>query len=87
MILLVHISIALLGLISATFAFFAPSRLRLQVSGVLTVLTLASGTYLVVSTHAPMMQACLSGIFYLGTVLSLIILAFNKLAKDENTSD
>lgn len=80
MTILLHVTAALLSLGLATSAFFAPSKLKLRTSWALAAATLASGTYLVVSTGTPVLQTCLTGIAYLGSVSVMVFLAQRKLA-------
>lgn len=44
-------------------------------------MTLASGSYLVVSRHASITGACLAGILFLGVVLASVFSARKRLAK------
>lgn len=84
MILIAHIIIALSSLIATTALAFAPSRLKMRLSGVLIALTLGSGTYLVISTHSPLLQSCISGLVYLGVALSGVGVGYYRLARQEN---
>lgn len=84
MILILHILIALSSVAYSGYACLSPTKDKLRASAALVVLTLASGTYLVLSTHAPLTQACLSGLTYLGIVSVLIGLAYAKLAKENS---
>lgn len=83
--LVIHILIALASIASSTYAFLSPSKNRLKVSYGLVAATLASGTFLVVSMHANMVSACMSGLLYLGFVASLLSLANARLAKDKSS--
>ena len=78
--LLIHISIALSSIVYATLAYLAPSKNKLNTSYALVALTIASGTYLVVSTHAPMLSTCMTGLFYLCIVSVALVAARFKLA-------
>ena len=80
MILLTHILIALISVIFTTLVFIAPTKSRLQTSMVLVGLTLASGTYLVLSTHSHMIEACTMGLIYTGASSYGILAARQKLA-------
>jgi hypothetical protein len=80
MLVLLHVLIALASVGFTTYLFLSPTRTKLTVSYSLVGLTLASGTYLVVSTKAHVLQACLSGLVYIGVVSAAIIAARNKLA-------
>lgn len=81
MILLAHICIALASIVYTTYLYIQPSRTKLRVSSGLLVATLASGTYLVISTHSPLLSSCLSGLLYLAVVATGIALSVRKLAR------
>jgi len=81
MILPIHVLIALLSVGYTTYVFFSPSIAKLRVSYSLVVLTIASGTYLVWSNPAHMVQACTTGLFYVGITTTVIVFARSKLAK------
>lgn len=83
MILLTHILIALASLVFAAIAFIRPTRSRLHLSYLLTGLTIATGTYLVISAPAHMIQSCLTGLVYLGVITTAIVSAQHKLAATE----
>ena len=78
--LIIHILIALFSLGSATFALITPTQRKLFVSYVLVALTLASGTYLVISLHAPLVRTCESGLAYLAVVGVLLAVTHYRLA-------
>jgi hypothetical protein len=69
MILLLHIIIALSSLVYTGYIFISPSKRGLYVSYALTALTIVTGSYLVVSKPAHMLQACTTGLIYLGVML------------------
>jgi hypothetical protein len=81
--LILHIIIALTSLVYAGYTFFSPSQNKLRFSYSLVVLTLLSGTYLVMVTHSPLMAACTSGLIYLAVVLSGLAAAHYKLSIHE----
>ncbi len=81
MLLLAHIIIALTSVVVSTYTVFRPALKSLRVSSALVGATLASGTYLVISTHAPMLSSCVTGLVYTGLVLSLILSANFRLDK------
>lgn len=60
--------------------WFTPSQRKLQASYGLTSGTLATGTYLVISTHQAMLGACTAGLLYLGVSLAAILASRHKLA-------
>lgn len=80
MALLLHIIVALASIVWTGYVFFVPSRSRLNMSYALVALTLATGSYLVWSTHAPLLQACVTGLLYLAIVLSGILAVHYRLA-------
>ncbi len=81
MIILLHVCIALLSIVSASWAFIRPSRRRIYLSCGLVVGTLLSGTYLVLSLHSPLMQTCETGLTYLAIVSFGIAGAWYRLAR------
>jgi len=68
MILPVHIIIALSSVAYTTLLFAHPSKNKFYVNYGLVTLTIASGTYLVISTHARILQACITGLVYVSIV-------------------
>lgn len=89
MLLLLHVIIALSSIGYTTYLFISPSKSHFYTAYGLIGLTLASGTYLVISSHAPMLQSCMSGLIYIGVVLGGIVAAHHRLvsAKVDNKSD
>ncbi|GAC1371051.1 MAG: hypothetical protein NVSMB39_4460 [Candidatus Saccharimonadales bacterium] len=81
MLLISHIIIALLSLVAAAAAFFKPSQVTLRASYILVGLTLASGTALVITLPAHLMQTCVTGLTYLAFVFSAILAARHKLVR------
>ena len=79
MILFAHIAVAIISLVFSGFVSFAPTVFRLRASYALIGFTLASGTYLVVSTHAAIVTACTSGLLYLGIVTIAAVHAKHRL--------
>jgi hypothetical protein len=79
MALILHIAIALASIAWTAVAFFVPTKRRIELSYALVALTLATGTYLVWSLHTPLLQACMSGLFYLAVVFSGILAAQYRL--------
>jgi hypothetical protein len=80
MILVFHILIAVGSLAYSTYIFFRPSVVGVRNTSAMTVMTLASGTYLAVSQHSHLLQACMNGLFYLSGVSIGIFAASYKLA-------
>jgi hypothetical protein len=79
MILILHIVIALSSIAYATLTYFTQSKNKLRASWSLVILTIASGTWLVVSTHSALLQSCVTGLIYLAVVSAGIIAAQQKL--------
>jgi hypothetical protein len=86
MILITHIALALASVAYATFVLLSPTRARLRISYTLVASTLISGTYLVISTHAPMLQSCMSGLLYTGFVSLGLAVGHRKLVASEATA-
>lgn len=85
MLLISHIIIALSSIVFGGYVLLTPSITKLRVSSALIVMTLASGTYLVVSTHSPLLSSCMTGLVYLAVVITGQIAASRKLRRLEVT--
>ncbi len=83
MLVFLHVIIALGSVVFTTYLFFYPTRYKFFAAYGLVAATLASGTYLVVSTHARLLQACTSGLIYLAVVSTGIALARHKFVADK----
>jgi hypothetical protein len=79
MILIVHITIALLGIIAASLSLLQPSRSKLRATYALVAATIVSGVYLVAAHNTPLVHACLSGVSYVGLTTGVTYLAQKKL--------
>lgn len=86
MIILLHILIALSSIAWTTHLYFAPTKRKFYAAYGLIGATLASGTYLVVSTRSPLLSSCVTGLFYLGIVLTGVFAASRKLTKTDRLS-
>jgi len=84
MLLLIHIVLALGGLVLSTLAMVAPSHRKIQGSIALLAGTLSSGTYLVWQTHASVTSACTSGLLYVAVTTGLLLVARHRLATQIN---
>jgi hypothetical protein len=78
---LIHVCIALSSVLFTTYLFVSPSKTKFYISYGLIGLTLASGTYLVVTMPAHIMSACESGLAYIGIMLFGLIAARHRLTK------
>jgi hypothetical protein len=83
LLLISHICIALSSILATTYAFAAPTKNKLYASYGLIGLTVATGTDLVIVTHARLESACLTGLLYLGLVSIGIIAVHYRLAMAE----
>jgi hypothetical protein len=72
MVLILHISIALFSILFATYTLVLPTKSRVSFAYGTVFATLATGTYLVVSTGSALLSACITGIIYT-TIVSLAI--------------
>jgi hypothetical protein len=79
MTLLLHIIIALSSVALTTITFIAPSRAKLRISYGLIGATLVSGAYLVLTSSAHMLQACVTGLLYVAFMTVGVIAARRKL--------
>ena len=82
MLVLLHVSIAIASLIYTGYVFLSPSKSKIYGAYGLIAATLISGLALVFVTHAPLLSACLTGLFYLGVVSTGIVAAHKKIAKE-----
>lgn len=80
MLLLIHIIVALASLASATVLFIKPRARGFYISYALVGTTLLSGTYLTVTSHAPLVQSCVTGLVYISVVSVAIYIAHNRFA-------
>jgi len=85
-IVLIHVIIALSSVVLASFTFFKPTIKRLYASYGFIVATVASGTFLILTTSGSILRSCITGLFYV-TVVSIITIATHvrvrKLAKQD----
>lgn len=81
MILPIHIFIALSSVVFNTYLWFRPSKAKLKGSYILIGLTLASGTYLVISTGSNILSSCETGLVYICVVSVMAAAARHKLAQ------
>ncbi len=79
MILFIHILIAFVSIAFTAFSIFAPTQQKLHVSYGFIAATLMSGTLLVVTEPAHLLQACISGLVFLSVNLFVLSLAHYRL--------
>lgn len=85
LLLISHIIIALTGIGITTILLISPSKRKLNLSAIFLAGTLTTGTILVISSPAHMLQSCVMGILYTAFVVGGIAIAKKRLAK-ENAS-
>jgi hypothetical protein len=81
MVILIHVIIALSSIIFTTFVFIKPSETKLKVSYGLIAGTFITGTYLVVSKQAHLLQTCITGLVYLGAMTLAVFAVHYRLAR------
>lgn len=74
MIILIHVIIAIASVVFSTATFIKASTKKLAVSYGLIVATVASGTYLLMTTPGNILKSCLMGLAYV-TFVSIITIA------------
>jgi len=79
-----HIILAVLSIVTASFAALAPSRIKLWISYFLTFGTILSGAFLVIESPSYFGKACLSGIFYIGVISALSLITRKRLVLTES---
>lgn len=90
MLLPVHITIAIASIVLATYVAFKPRYSILLVAYSLVVFSLLTGLGLALSKPENIVEACVTGLFYLVIVLVAIVIARNKLSRSstqQNPSD
>lgn len=80
MIILLHVVSALASVGWTTYAFFAPSNIKLYISYALFGSTVASGTYLVLYSSGHLLQTCVTGLVYIGVVSLGLVAIHRKVA-------
>jgi hypothetical protein len=80
MLLLAHITIAIISILFATLLLFSPSNFKFKANYLLLGATLVSGTYMVLERATHLVESCTVGLIYLGAVSLAIILAKRKFA-------
>ena len=79
MIVLVHVIIALSSIVYTTNLNFRPTKRGFYAAYGLIAATITSGTYLVISTHSPLLSSCVTGLVYLGIVSVGMLSASRRL--------
>jgi hypothetical protein len=84
MLLILHVSAALAGIGMSTYSFISPSLARIRFSFGLVLLTVASGTVIIIKNHLSILSVCLSGLLYIGFTISGLVAASHRLAKQHD---
>jgi hypothetical protein len=79
MVILLHVIAALSSIALSGYSVIRPQKSRIRLSYILVGFTLGSGTYLIVSQHARMLQTCISGLVYLAFNFSCLTFAVHRL--------
>lgn len=77
--LLIHICVALTSLIFGGYTLFSPTIRKLRILYASVFATIATGTYLIVTTPFHIMTTCLEGLVYIFFVVATIAYATHKL--------
>lgn len=85
MVLIIHITIAILGIFQSTALFFSPTNFKYKISYSLIGLTFLSGTYLAFESNTSLVRSCSSGLVYLSLVSMLIYFSKLKLARQADS--
>ena len=87
MAILLHVIIAIVSILFSGSVFLFPSRGKFYVSYVFIAGTIVSGTFLIITMPAHMVQSCMTGLIYLGVVSTLTVFAHKKLAAQERSDE
>lgn len=88
MIVLLHVLIAISSLVYTTYLLFAPARSKFKAAYTLVALTLLSGFGLIVITHSPILQTCISGLTFLAiNSVGLAVAHYRLAAQESNRND
>jgi hypothetical protein len=87
MLLELHIISALSGIGLTTYSYLSPSVSKIRFSYGLVLLTVASGTAIIIKDHLSILSVCLSGLLYIGFTVSGLVAASHKLAKQAQKID
>lgn len=84
--LTLHVMVALSSLAVTGFTFLKPSSGRLRLSQALIALTLASGTYLVLTLNVNLLRVCAVGLVYTAVTVYGLTQARGKLLAQESSA-
>jgi hypothetical protein len=83
MLLALHIIAALAGIGMSTYSLLSPSHAKIRASYFMVLLTILSGTIIIIRDHLSIMSVCLSGLLYVGFTVSSLLAASRRLARQE----
>lgn len=83
MMIFLHVLIALSSIALSSITAVMPSKRKLYASSLLVALTLATGAYLVVAMHAPLLRTCMTGLAYLGVAVGGMVVGARRLVAEE----
>jgi hypothetical protein len=83
MLLVLHIAAALGGIGLTTYSFLSPTMTKIKTSYLMVLLTIVTGTIIIIRDHLSILSVCLSGLLYIGFTVSGLIAAQAKLAKQK----
>ncbi len=79
MYLVVHISSAVISVLYASYTALSPSKSKLRITYLLTLATILSGSVLAIISGASFGKACLSGIVYIGIMITITTIIKKRL--------
>lgn len=79
MIVLLHVLIAIAGIGVASYSLLKPSTKKILTSYGFMIATVASGTFLLLTTPANILKTCLTGLLYLTVTLTITIAAHYRM--------
>jgi hypothetical protein len=85
MLLGLHISAALAGIITSSLAFLWPSANKIRLTTGMVALTVLSGTVIVAQRHLGLVSACISGLLYIGFTSVSLLLAARRLSTQKSS--
>jgi hypothetical protein len=82
LLLIGHIIIALTGIVVTTILLFSPSKKKFNLTYLLLAGTIGTGTVLIIMSPSHMLQSCVMGIAYTAFVVTGVVIAKKRLAKE-----
>ncbi len=79
MFLTFHIAMAIMSIAFTTYTAWKPSRMKLHSTYGLCLSTVITGIALTILSPHAILQACTTGLFYIGFMLSTIEIAYRRL--------